>query len=407
MSNVTSVPGIESRAAAGAAGAAPCPAARRAPGGERAQHGGRDRARGRAPAHRRAPNVPPTPPVVSPLTDAPLPDRGRDGGPRRGPGRAAARRAAGRAVRREFAEVHMGVATRVVLYAPDDRRARRAARAAFARVAALEDVMSDWRPASELRRLERRPGAWVPVSAPLFAVLARAVDVARASDGAFDPTVGPLVALWREARRRGALPEAAALDSARARVGWRRLALDAHARRVRLAAPGMRLDLGGIAKGYILQAALAELRAHGVRRALVEAGGDVVVGDAPPGRAGWQVDAAGLDAGGADSLVARRVAALARAAVSTSGPTAQFVEIGGVRYSHVVDPRTGLGLRNARAATVVAPDGATADALSTVLTVVAPAEVPRLLARFPGVAASVRDAAAADPTPGAVPAPRR
>jgi thiamine biosynthesis lipoprotein len=133
----------------------------------------------------------------------------------------------------------------------------------------------------------------------------------------------------------------------------------------------------------------------------------VVVGDAPPGRAGWQVDAAGLDAGGADSLVARRVAALARAAVSTSGPTAQFVEIGGVRYSHVVDPRTGLGLRNARAATVVAPDGATADALSTVLTVVAPAEVPRLLARFPGVAASVRDAAAADPTPGAVPAPRR
>jgi thiamine biosynthesis lipoprotein len=298
--------------------------------------------------------------------------------------------------RHEYAEVHMGVATRVVLYAADERAAREAARAAFARVAALEDVMSDWRPGSELRRLERRPGAWVPVSAPLYAVLARAVAVARATGGAFDPTLGPLVALWREARRARRLPDPAAFDAARARVGWRRLALDPRRRRVRLAAPGMRLDLGGIAKGYILQDALGVLRARGVTRALLEAGGDVVAGDAPPGAAGWRVDVAGGDAG-----LAARAAALARAAVSTSGPTAQFVEIGGVRYSHVLDPRTGLGLRNARAATVVAPHGATADALSTALTVVDPAEVPRVLARFPGARATVRDAERADPPAGA------
>ncbi len=316
--------------------------------------------------------------------------------PLRAQARAQARAQVRAPLRREYAELHMGVATRLVLYAPDDRRARAAARAAFARVARLEDVMSDWRPDSEVRRLERRPGAWVPVSPPLYAVLARAVDVARASGGAFDPTVGPLVALWREARRRGRLPDPAALDSARALVGWRRLALDARRRRVRLAAPGMRLDLGGIAKGYILQAALAELRARGAGRALVEAGGDVVVGDPPPGRAGWRVDVAG-----ADPAVAARAAALTRAAVSTSGPTAQFVEIGGERYSHVVDPRTGLGLRNRRAATVVAPDGATADALSTALTVVDPAAVPGVLARFPGARASVRDAALADPAPPA------
>jgi thiamine biosynthesis lipoprotein len=284
-----------------------------------------------------------------------------------------------------------------VLYAPDDRRARAAARAAFDRIARLEDVMSDWRAGSELRRLERRPGVWVPVSRPLFAVLARAVDVARASDGAFDPTAGPLVALWREARRSRRLPSAAAVDSARALVGWRRIALDPRRRRVRLAAPGMRLDLGGIAKGYILGDALGALRARGVTRALVEAGGDVVAGDAPPRARGWRVETAGADAG-----VARRAAALVRAAVSTSGPTAQFVEIGGARYSHVVDPRTGLALRNARAATVVARDGATADALSTALTVADPADVPRVLARFPGAWASVRDAALADP-PGAGP----
>ncbi len=302
----------------------------------------------------------------------------------------------GAQVRREYAEVHMGVATRLVLYAPDDRRAREAARAAFDHVARLEDIMSDWRPASELRRLEPRAGAWVPVSRPLYAVLDRAVAVARASDGAFDPTVGPLVALWREARRRRQLPAAAALDSARRLVGWRQLALDPRRRRVRLARAGMRLDLGGIAKGYILQAALDTLRGRGVSRALVEAGGDVVVGDAPPGRPGWQVDVAG-----ADPALTGRAAALRRAAVSTSGPTAQFVEIGGVRYSHVVDPRTGVGLRNARAATVVAPHGATADALSTALTVVDPAAVPRVLARFPGARATVRDAERADPPAGA------
>ena len=278
----------------------------------------------------------------------------------------------------------MGVATRLVLYARDDATARAAARAAFARIAALEDKMSDWRPESESRRLERRAGAWVPVSRELFAVLARAVEVARASDGAFDPTVGPLVAVWREARRTRRLPAPATLDSARARVGWRKLALDPARRRVRLDAPGMRLDLGGVAKGWILDDALGVLRARGVTRALLEAGGDIVVGDAPPGRAGWEIDTPG-----ASAEVARRAGALVRGAVATSGPAAQLVEIDGVRYSHVVDPRTGVPLTSARQATVVARAGATADALATALTVLDPRAGEALLARFPGVIASV------------------
>ena len=289
-------------------------------------------------------------------------------------------------VRREFAELHMGVSARVVLYAPDDTTARAAARAAFARMAALEDVMSDYRPASELRRLERHPaGAWVPVSAELYAVLARALEVARASGGAFDPTVGPLVALWREARRGRRLPDRAALDSARALVGWERLSLDSARRAVRLGRAGMRLDLGGIAKGYILQAALDALRERGVTRALLEAGGDIVAGDAPPGQPGWRVSAPS-----AHGAVAERAARLANAAIATSGPAEQFVELAGVRYSHVVDPRTGLGLTNGATATVVAPDGATADALATALTALDAGRRGALLARFPAVMASVR-----------------
>ncbi len=288
--------------------------------------------------------------------------------------------------RREFTAVHLGVPVRIVLYAPDDSAAQAAARAAFVRIAALEDKMSDYRPASEVRRLERRAGDWVRVSAELFAVLARAVEIADASGGAFDPTAGPLVALWRESRRTGRLPAPTALDSARARVGWRHLGLDSARRAVRLAVAGMRLDLGGIAKGYILEGARAELAAHGITQVLLEAGGDLVVGDAPPGKPGWHIEVPG-----ADSAVAAQAGALANAAVATSGPTEQFAEIGGTRYSHVVDPRTGIALTDGILVTVIAPDGATADALATALTVLDARQRDALLARYPGVIISVRN----------------
>jgi thiamine biosynthesis lipoprotein len=288
--------------------------------------------------------------------------------------------AAAQDTRREYVELHMGMAVRVVLYAPDDPTARRAARAAYARIAELEDVMSDYRAESEVRRLAARVGAAVPVSDDLFVVLARALDLWRKSDGAFDPTVGPFVELWRAARRTGRLPRRGELDSAAARVGSDKVHLDSVARTVRLDVPGMRLDLGGIAKGYILDRALAALGQQGVTRALLEAGGDIVMGDAPPGRAGggWRIAIPGGDT------------TLANSAVSTSGDTEQFVIIGGVRYSHVVDPRTGMGLTSRREATVVARDGITADGIATALTVLDDAQGGRLLRAFPQVVAHVR-----------------
>src|SRR5205807_7005569 len=137
-----------------------------------------------------------------------------------------ARPAATQDVRRQYVELHMGMAVRIVVYAPDDATARRAARAAYARMALLEDIMSDYRPESEVRRLAARAGAAVPVSGDLFVVLARAVDLWRRSDGAFDPTVGPFVELWRAARRTGRLPPRAELDSAARRVGSDKVHLD-------------------------------------------------------------------------------------------------------------------------------------------------------------------------------------
>ena len=287
----------------------------------------------------------------------------------------------------EYSQVHMGLPVRLVLHGVDPLHAERAARAAFARIASLDRMMSDYRDDSELRAIERRNGEFVAVSRELFDVLARAVEVARDTGGAFDPTVAPYVALWREARRSGRMPAADALAAARSRIGWRHIDLDRERSSIRLAVPGMRLDLGGIAKGYILQEALVSLRSQGVARALAEAGGDIVVGETPSGRNGWAIEAPG-----ANETFTARASRLRTAALATSGPTFQFVEIDGLRYSHVIDPRTGLGVTAPRIARVIARDGATADALATALTVLEPDDAHDVVQRFPGVLASVSSA---------------
>jgi thiamine biosynthesis lipoprotein len=282
----------------------------------------------------------------------------------------------------EFTQIHMGLPVRVVLYARDRQQAEAAARAAFARVAQLDRMMSDYRPDSELRSLQNSDGHQT-VSPELLTVLHRAVEIARATDGAFDPTVAPLVALWREARRTNQLPDAVRISHARASVGWQHLAIDRARSSIRLGLPGMRLDLGGIAKGYILQEALRALRGTGVTRALLESGGDIVVGDAPPGRDGWHIDVS------ADPVFTARASCLTNGALATSGPTTQFVEIDGVRYSHIIDPRTGLGVTSHVIARVIAKDAATADALATALTVLGERGAAWIQTRFPDVRLSI------------------
>lgn len=268
--------------------------------------------------------------------------------------------------RYEFRQIHMGVEARLVLYAADSARAVAAARAAFARLAALDAIMSDYRDDSELMRLVGRPaGDLVPVSEPLFTVLAAAREMSRRSQGAFDVTAGPLVQLWRQARRSGRLPGDDELAEALRRTGWRFLEVDSASRSVRLARPGMRLDLGGIGKGFAADEALAELRRHGVARALVEFGGDIAAGAPPPRRSGWPIR---ID----DPAGAPPVVELANGAISTSGDAVQFVVIDSVRYSHVIDPRTGTALTSHTAATVIAPSGVLSDALATTLGVLGP-----------------------------------
>lgn len=244
--------------------------------------------------------------------------------------------------------------------------------------------MSDYQPESELMRLcKTAHAAATPVSAELWTILTRAEQISRQTDGAFDVTAGPIVRLWRRARKTRELPLPERIAEARALVDYRFIKFDAATRSVRLEKPGMQLDLGGIAKGFAAEEAQAALRQRGIDRALVAAGGDIVVSDQPPGADGWRI---GITPLGNESKSSPTVS-LRRRAISTSGDAEQSVEIGGTRYSHIVDPRTGLALTERIQVSVIAPDGTTADALATGLSVLGPERGLSIVERLPGVGA--------------------
>lgn len=286
----------------------------------------------------------------------------------------------------EFRQPSMGTLFTITLYATNEVSARAAADAAFAKVTALDRMMTDYDPESELMQLCRQPvGTPVRVSAELFEVLAEARRVAELSDGAFDLTIGPVVRLWRRARRTEVLPTPEQIAHAREAVGWRKMLLDAGSQTVTLLATNMQLDLGGIAKGYAADAALKVLREQGIYSALVAASGDIAVGDAPPGQPGWRVSIGTpfQREGEARTLL------LKNAAVSTAGDSEQFVEINGIHYSHIVDPRTGMGLTNRCQVSVIAPHATQTDAFDTTASILGVEAGRKLIESQPGLSAII------------------
>lgn len=284
--------------------------------------------------------------------------------------------------RHEFTQIHMGVACRITLDEQDAEKAKAAARSAFARIAILDTALSDYRLDNELARVNAGAGGPpTPIGPDLHAALVLARDLAAKTDGAFDPTIGPAVQLWRESRRAGSLPDEPRRTHATTLVNWQRLELNTTSDQTftaRLARPGMRLDLGGIGKGIACDEAAKILRDAGTRRFLISFGGELLAGDPPKNEPrGWRI-----------AQVDQRAPAdgppefLKNLAFSTSGDSEQFIVIDGVRYSHIVDPRTALGLTTRTRARVLHPSSAVADALATALCVLGPntAEVRQ---RFP------------------------
>jgi thiamine biosynthesis lipoprotein len=296
----------------------------------------------------------------------------------------------------EFVQIRMGVPVEIQVYAADESLANQAAEAAYARMKELDRVMSDYDPDSELMQLcaASRPGVPVRISPDLALLLGRSLELSRRSDGAFDVTVGPIVDLWRVARRKKEAPDPDRLRAALALVGHESLKLDVEARTVELLSPGMQLDLGGIAMGYAADEALRIFKEHGLSRVLIDASGDIVMGDPPPGREFWRVEIEPLSSAEAQPAAdapphAPLTLLLKNCAVTTSGDAYKFIEIDGVRYSHIVDPRTGLGLTTRCSATLIAPDGITADSLATTVNVLGPERGLQLVSATEGVEAYI------------------
>lgn len=265
-----------------------------------------------------------------------------------------------------FSEPHMGTefTIRAWTESGEEEACTHAAREAFARIAALDAALSDYRPESELNQLARAPiHQPIAVSEALFVLFERGRELAEATDGAFDLTAGPLIRLWRLSRKSGRLPTPEQIAVAKARTGFQHLVIDRETRSITKKVEGMLFDLGGIAKGYASDEALAILKARGFSRALVAGSGDIVVGDPPPGEKAWRIGIETLDLG--KDLQDLQTVSLVNQAISTSGDSRRYFEHEGVRYSHIVSTRTGLGLTERIGASVIASDATTSDSHAT------------------------------------------
>jgi len=313
-----------------------------------------------------------------------------------GPLPPAADRSEPTAIRFEDARIAMGSRVSIVVYAEDQDQASRATIAAFAEIARQEEILSDYKDDSESRLLvEQSPNTWHDASPDLLEILVLSREIWNASDGAFDPTVGPITALWRPAFKQASLPNADALGHALERVSMNLLQIDTDHNRIRFAKQGMRLDFGGIGKGFAAQKALDVLREQGCPRALIDLGGDLALGDPPPGAEGWRIT---IDNG----LELPTQVKLANVGVATSGDHYRHVEIDGVRYSHIVDPKTGLGLTRRVAVTVIAPDPWLADSLASAVSVLGEQNAKSLLEAYPNATVFVSEAGETPPeTPDA------
>jgi thiamine biosynthesis lipoprotein len=289
----------------------------------------------------------------------------------------------------------MGTVLEITVEHDDPAEARAALEACYTHAARLEALFTSWDDESELVRLNRAAGGPpLELSPALARILADAVELAERTEGAFDPTIGPLVTLWRRAGREGRLPEPQELDAARAAVGYHGIELDDE--RGRLAREGMAVDLGGLAKGWALDRLGEILVDRGVRRALLDFGGSSMLGiGSPSDSPSWRVlvkDPRGGYAG---------VVGLRDQSLSVSESFGESALVEGRRLGHVIDPRSGEPLDRQTGAVVVAPTGAEAEAWSKALLVLTPQRALRLLTAAPDTEAMLLEPSGARrATPG-------
>jgi thiamine biosynthesis lipoprotein len=270
--------------------------------------------------------------------------------------------------RYEGTRLSMGCVYAIVAYGEDAAALPRIVEDAFDEVDRIDRLMSNYKPESPLSQLNREAagaGFATPrtIDPELFAMIAESMRYSRASEGAFDITVGPLMRAWGFFRAEGRVPTAAALEDARRRVGYQHVTLNAERHEIAFDRRGVELDLGGIAKGYAVDRVVAMLRARHVAAALVSAGGSTIYAlGAPPGEPGWEVSVQ-------DPLTATKTALTLRLkdrVISIAGRSEKSFERNGVVYSHIMDPRTGRPVQGMLTVAVLCATGTEGDALDDV-----------------------------------------
>jgi FAD:protein FMN transferase len=274
----------------------------------------------------------------------------------------------GQLQRFSYTQPKMGSPFTIIMYCSDSATAAGAAARCFRLVDTINQQLSDYLPGSELNLLSAKAGngEWMAVPERLMDVLRKSIYAYGQSGGGFNITIGPLTRLWRKARAENRFPEKAMVATALQAVNGRGIVIDTVRGRAMLTHKNMQLDMGGIAKGYAAQAIIDYLQSVNISIALADAGGDIAAGEAPPGKKGWQL---GLTIPRDETALWDQHLLLAKAAVATSGDAYQFMQQGGKRYSHIIDPRTGYGVTHRRNVTIIAADGALADWLATACSV--------------------------------------
>jgi len=268
----------------------------------------------------------------------------------------------------------MGTFARIVAVAADSSTAKRCIEAAFEELQRVDDLMSNYKNDSEITRINRQAyKSAVRVSEPTFEVLTRAVRFSRLSGGAFDITIGPLVDLWRSAAKANTVPSDYELVTACSRVGYEKLLLDPNKMSVRFAVDDMKLDLGGIAKGYAIDRAVEAMQKNGAAGGMVDVGGDIrCFGTPPRDKSTWLIglqdpsEKFEIPIGTGEPLL---VLQLTGAAIATSGNYRRFALIEGKKYGHIMDRRTGKSTKGLSSVTIIAKCAADADALATAVSV--------------------------------------
>jgi thiamine biosynthesis lipoprotein len=281
----------------------------------------------------------------------------------------------------------MGTFSRVVVIADGERAAKRCVEAAFAVQDRVNKLMSYQRDDSELSKVNREAADKpVRVDPMTFEVLQKSVQFGKLSDGAFDVTVGPLMDLWKAAGEADEPPTEQALTEARAKVGYEKLILDEKNMTVRFAVKGMKVDLGGIGKGYAVDKSVEVMKKQGAIGGMVDLGGNIrCFGRPPRGQESWRVGLQDPNVGPDDMDSSRilLVLTLTDQSVATSGDYRRFVRVQGAKQSHIIDTGTGKGANKLVSDTIIAPDATTADALSTAVNVLGPDKGLALIERLP------------------------